>query len=85
MGKNRPSLSKHSLFTSSHQNNSVLPHDCAAEHGKQPHKTPFRSEAGPWGDGSAQPWVTLKKNSVSAPVGQCRLLGKNNPAHLKTH
>lgn len=85
MGKNRPSLSKHSLFSSSHQNNSVLPHDCAAEHGKQPHKTPFRPEAGPWGDGSAQQWVILKKNSVSASVGQCRLLGKNNPAHLKTH
>lgn len=49
MGENRPSLSKHSLFTGSHQNNSVLWHDEAVEHGRQPHKTPFRSEAGPWG------------------------------------
>lgn len=62
MGKNRPSLSKHSPFTSSHQNNSVLLHDDAAEHGKQPHKTPFRSKAGPWGDGSAQQWGIPKEN-----------------------
>lgn len=38
MAKNRPSLSKHSLLTSSLQNNSVLLYNDAADHGSRPHR-----------------------------------------------
>lgn len=60
MAKNRPSLSKHSLFTSSRQNNSVLLYEDADDHGKAATQTLFKSEVGPRGESkSTQATVIL--------------------------
>jgi hypothetical protein len=60
MGESRPRLSKRSLFTGSHQNNSVLLHDGAVEQGKQPHKLHSGPKLDP-GAKTSQPrqWVIL--------------------------
>lgn len=60
MAENRPSLSKHSLFTSSRQNNSILLYEGADDHGKAATQTLFKSEVGPRGESkSTQATVIL--------------------------